>query len=147
MAVNTRFATGVQALVMLAIEPDRVHTSDNVARALDTNSVVVRRLFSQLQKAGLIKSHKGPTGGSRLNRSPKNITLRDVHRATDAGDLPDAPASSGVPGLQSALKDAFSAATRAYEKELDEVTLAQLAKKAAKKSKRSASAKASKRRS
>src|ERR1700727_3451650 len=87
MAVNTRFATGVHALVLLAAEPDVLQTSEDVARKLNTNPVVIRRVFSLLQQAELVESQKGPNGGSKLARPAKEITLSDVHRALDAGGI------------------------------------------------------------
>jgi Rrf2 family protein len=135
MALNTRFATGIEALVLLAAEPDTMHRSEDLAQRLKTNPVVIRRAFLQLRKAGLVLSHKGPSGGSKLARSAKEITLRDVHRAVHPHGLLHASLASATPGLQTALKGVFNDASRAFEKELDEVTLSQLVKKAHKKSK------------
>jgi Rrf2 family protein len=135
MALNTRFATGIEALVLLAAEPGKLHRSEDVARKLKTNPVVIRRAFLQLRKAGLVLSHKGPSGGSKLGRPAKEITLRDVHRAVHPHGLLHASPSSATPGLQPMLKSIFGDASRAFEKELDEITLSQLAKKALKKSK------------
>src|ERR1700761_3020816 len=96
MAVNTRFATGVHALLLLAAEPDVLQTSEDVARKLNTNPVVIRRVFSLLQQAELVESQKGPSGGSRLGRPAKEITLSDIHRALDAGGLFHSPTFSGA---------------------------------------------------
>lgn len=133
MAINTRFATGVHALLLLAVEPDVLQTSEDVARKLNTNPVVIRRVFSLLQQAELVESLKGPNGGSRLARSPKEITLADVYRALDAGDIfhtASAPGKTNHP-LQQVLKDA----QKALEKELSQTSLSQLAKKSGKKDK------------
>ena len=137
MALNTRFATSAQALVLLAAEPDKLHTSEEVAQKLDTNSVVIRREFLLLREAGLIESHKGPSGGSKLARPAKDITLRDIYRAIHPQGLLRAPAlpGPGMAGLQSVLKSIFADASRVFEKELDQTTLSQLVKKAQKKSK------------
>jgi Rrf2 family protein len=135
MALNTRFATGIHALVLLAAEPDKLHTSEDVARGLKTNPVVVRRVFAQLHKAGLIKSHKGPNGGSKLAQPAKEITLRDIYRAVHSESRLPAPSIPSFPGLQATLKSIFSDASRAFEKDLDETTLAQIVKRAAKKAK------------
>lgn len=135
MGLNSRFATGIQALALLAAEPDKLHTSEDVARALNTNPVVIRRIFLQLGHAELIVSHKGPSGGSKLARPAKGITLRDIHRAIQPDGIVQAPSSSGMRGLQSVLKGIFSDASKAFEKELDQTTLSQLVKKAQKKSK------------
>lgn len=135
MALNARFETGIQALVLLAAEPEKLHRSEDIAHRLGMNPVVVRRIFLELRKGGLIQSHKGPSGGSKLKVSAKDITLRDVHRAVQPNGLLHAPPSSPIPGLASALKGIFNDASRALDKELAETTLSQLVKKAQKKSK------------
>ena len=136
MALNTRFATAIHALVLLAAEPERLHTSEDLARSLRTNSVVVRRILLQLQSAGLAKSHKGPGGGSKLARSAKKITLRDAHRAVYPEGLVDSHSVPAVSDVDSPLKAALGAASRAYEEELEQITLSRLMKRAAKKRKR-----------
>jgi Rrf2 family protein len=136
MAVNTRFATGVHALVLLAAEPDVLQTSEDVARKLNTNPVVIRRVFSLLQQAEIVESQKGPHGGSKLARPAKEITLSDVHRALDAGELFHSgsfPAASHAK-INSTLDQIFANVSKAVEKELAQTTLSQLAKKVLKKS-------------
>ena len=134
MALNSRFATSIHALVVLAAEPNTLHRSEDVARRLGTNPVVVRRMFSLLRQAGLILSQKGPSGGSKLARTAGEITLRDIHQAVHPQGPQVAP--SLPPSLKSALKGVFSAASRAFDEELAQTTLAQLAKKTARKANR-----------
>ena len=137
MAVNTRFATGVHALLLLAAEPDVLQTSEDVARKLNTNPVVIRRVFSLLQQAELVESQKGPSGGSRLARSARDITLADVYRALDPGDIFHTASASATSAnkLSHALQQALKDAQKALEKELDQTTLNQLVKKSGKKDK------------
>ena len=136
MAINTRFATGVHALVLLAAEPDVLQTSEDVARKLNTNPVVIRRVFSLLQQAELVESQKGPNGGSKLARPAKEITLSDVHRALNTGGLLHGVTFSGTQSkVSSALDQVFADVSRAVEKELDQTTLSQLVKRVSKKSK------------
>ena len=85
MAANLRFSTAIEALALMATEPEKFHTSQALASALATNPVVIRRLLSALSRAGLVTSAKGPSGGTHLAKSPKQITLRDIYRALDAG--------------------------------------------------------------
>jgi len=137
MAVNTRFATGVHALLLLAVEPDVLQTSEDVARKLNTNPVVIRRVFSLLQQAELVESQKGPSGGSRLARPPKEISLADIYRALNPGDVFHTASVQNNQGgkLGQALSQVFRDAQRALEKELAQTSLSQLVKKAAKKDK------------
>ena len=137
MAVNTRFATGVHALLLLAAEPDVLQTSEDVARKLNTNPVVIRRVFSILQQAELVESQKGPSGGSRLARSPREISLADIYRALGSGDIfHTASVHVGSSGkLSHALQQSLKDAQKALEKELAQTTLNQLVKKSGKKEK------------
>ena len=137
MAVNTRFATGVHALLLLAAEPDVLQTSEDVARKLNTNPVVIRRVFSLLQQAELVESQKGPSGGTRLARPAKEITLADIYRALNPGDLFHVSSVHATASgkLTQALSQSLKEAQRALEKELAQTSLGQLVKKSAKKDK------------
>ena len=137
MAVNTRFATGVHALALLASEPDVLQTSDDVAGRLNINPVVIRRVFSLLHRAGLVESHKGPHGGSRLARPARAISLADIYSALDGGELFHTAPFSGAQTARvgSALDRAFRNAEAALREELTRTSLSQLVKKPAKKAK------------
>lgn len=131
MAANTRFATGIHALVLLAAEPDRLKTSDEIADRLKLNPVVVRRIFSMLGRAGLLESQKGPHGGSKLARGAKQITLADIYQAVDGGELfHTARTGAQSSRVSAALKRAFERAEEAMRDELSRTTLNQIAKKA-----------------
>lgn len=138
MAVNTRFATGVHTLVLLASEPDTLQTSNDIAAKLNTNAVVIRRVLASLQKAELVSSQKGPSGGSRLSRPAKSITLRDIYRAVENGAVFHSPTLSGAAALRvaSSLDKVFSESQRALEQELEKTSLAQLVKKLGHKNKK-----------
>lgn len=138
MAVNCRFATGVHALVFLAAEPGILQTSNDIARKLNTNPVVIRRVLAALQKAELVSSQKGPSGGSRLSRPAKSITLRDVYRAVEKGQIFHSPDLAGAATVRvgAALDKIFSQSQDALEAELERTTLAQLSKKMNRKGKK-----------
>jgi Rrf2 family protein len=138
MAVNCRFATGVHVLVLLAADPDTLQTSTDIAEKLDTNPVVVRRVLASLQQAKLIESQKGPTGGSRLLRSPRAISLAEVYQAVETGSLFHAPrVHASVPvRVNAALGKIFSSATEALMKDFEKTTLSQVLKRVSKASRR-----------
>jgi Rrf2 family protein len=138
MAVNTRFATGVHTLVLLAVEPEVLQTSEDLARKLNTNPVIIRRVLGLLQKAKLIESQKGPSGGSRLARSPKSISLGDIHRALEPNNVFHAATVSGpsVAKIRGALEKACQSAQTALEQDLGQISLNQLVKKLDKKAKK-----------
>lgn len=122
---------------MLA-DGDKIYTSRDIAKSLNTNPVVIRRALAALQAAGIIASSKGPNGGSRLARSLKQVSLADIFRATESGasgsvfHLP-AAASSEQRGTVAALTRTLKKAQSAFEEALEDTSLNQLLKKAAKK--------------
>jgi DNA-binding IscR family transcriptional regulator len=59
-------------------------TSETLARAMNTNPVVVRRLMAGLRKAGFVASAKGYGGGWVLGCPLSAMTLGDVHAALGA---------------------------------------------------------------
>ncbi len=138
MAANTRFATGVHILVLLAAEPDTLQTSTNLAEHLQTNPVVVRRVLSSLQRADLITSQKGPTGGSKLSKPAKAISLAHIYQAVESNPIFYAPATSGAASarVNSALEKTFAAAKKCVVEELALITLASVVKKVGKPVKR-----------
>ncbi len=135
MAANLRFSTAIEALALMATEPEKFHTSHALATALATNPVVIRRLLSALSRAGLVTSAKGPSGGTHLAKSAKQITLRDIYRALDAGDLLHQAAhdSADTKDLKKTMRSVFRKAQKCLEEELDATTLNQLLKKSGKK--------------
>ncbi len=130
MAANTRFVTGVHILVILS-QNDVLKTSSELAEQLHTNPVVIRRILSSLQQADLIVSHKGPSGGSRLTRAAKSISLADVHRALESGNGPNLPKSSGAVAskVHAAISKAYRDCHKAFESELEQISIAQLLKR------------------
>lgn len=62
-------------------------TSETLARMLDSNSAVVRRIMAGLREAGYVTSEKGHGGGWTLARPLSEITLLDVYRALGHAEL------------------------------------------------------------
>ena len=111
-------AVVAQALVFLAEAPRGMATSTDIGDHLDLNPVVIRRLLGMLRTEGIVESRSGPKGGWAIGRDPATITLGRIHRIL-AGD-PEVVTPA-------ALDEALVAAEEAYAKELDAVTLADLA--------------------
>lgn len=61
--------------------------SDLLAKSVNTNPVVIRRLMGTLKEAGLVATKMGPNGGSALNRDPKDIRLSEIYSAVESGNL------------------------------------------------------------
>lgn len=76
---NTRFATIVHILTLLAQKSGQWLSSDRIAQSIHINPVIVRKELSVLQGLGWIISRKGKEGGSSLNVSSCEISLADIY--------------------------------------------------------------------
>ena len=92
MAVNTRFAVAVHIATALGFQSEFPRTSEDLAKSVNTNPVVVRRLLQALAKAGLIHVREGKSGGSTLARPASQITLNDIYCAVEPDPLFGLPA-------------------------------------------------------
>ena len=87
MAANSQFSMAVHVLSMLARSKDENLKSDYIAKSVNTNAVVIRRLLGQLSQAKLVTSQTGANGGTRLARCPNEINLSEIYKAVNCGDV------------------------------------------------------------
>jgi Rrf2 family protein len=131
--MNSRFAVAVHILTLIARSEGQPVTSEYIAGSVNTNPSLVRRLLSQMTRAGLTTAQMGAGGGALLARPAEQITLRDVYRAVDEGELfglhPERPNPACPVGrnIQAMLETRFDAARQAMEAELDRTTIADAA--------------------
>lgn len=71
-------------LVFLARRPDGAYASTSeISSARHIPEPYLLHICSELQKAGVIESRRGPQGGHRLARPADAITVRDVVNSLD----------------------------------------------------------------
>lgn len=144
MPASARFAVAVHALTLLEQQQGVACTSTAIARSVNTNPVVVRRVLGPLGRAGIVISEPGAKGGVRLARPGSRITLGDVYRAIEAPDPIGGHAGKPNPrcpigcGMVKALDRQLRRARSAIERELDETTIADLLRSVTRQAARSA---------
>lgn len=133
MAANSRFAVAMHIMTALAYQSGTAISSETLARSVNTNAVVIRRIVRQLAKAGLIVAQAGKGGGSQLARSAKTITLFDIYRAIDDADplfaIPDKRANPGCAvscSMREIATEVFSEAEEALARVLRKKRLSDL---------------------
>jgi Rrf2 family protein len=130
MSHNCRFAFAVHVLAVLAKHADAPCSSPWLARTVNTNPVIIRRLLLELSHAGLIRTERGPHGGARLRLAPERILLGNVLRHMEGSALfgthPKRPLSSCSVGgrIESVLDEINERARMAVEQELNQISLA-----------------------
>lgn len=84
---NTKFATAIHILTILAKKPDEWVSSDWIAGSINVNPVIVRKGLGLLQERGWVVSRKGKDGGSKLSVSSRAIRLADIYQAVKSTDV------------------------------------------------------------
>lgn len=84
---NTRFATAIHILTLLASEPEEWISSDFIASSININPVMVRKELSALMDMGLVVTKKGKEGGAKLSKSSKDITISEIYQAVNSGEI------------------------------------------------------------
>lgn len=113
-------------------QADAPLTSEVLARSMDTNPVVIRRILAGLRERGYVASGKGRGGGWTLARDLSEITLRDVYLALGSpellaiGNRTDRPGCLVEQAVNARLSKAFDEAEERLLSAFGEVTLATL---------------------
>lgn len=107
-------------------------TSEQLARMMGTNPVVVRRVMAGLRDQGFVTSAKGHGGGWMIACDPAVVTLADIYGAVGEPilvamghrtEMPDCLVEQAVNG---ALDSAFREVEAVFQAHLGTVTLADL---------------------
>lgn len=87
MAANSQFSIAIHVLAMVANSDDERVKSEYLAKSVNTNPVVIRRLLCNLQEAKLVVSQVGACGGTALAKKPEEIKLSEVYKAVNCGEV------------------------------------------------------------
>jgi Rrf2 family protein len=88
------------------------------------------QILHDLKRAGLATSVRGAAGGYRLSRPPGELTLADVVEVFESAEAPADCAAPNSP-LAPAMREVCSELVRARREQLESLTLAELAERAA----------------
>ncbi|MBX7172899.1 MAG: Rrf2 family transcriptional regulator [Pyrinomonadaceae bacterium] len=87
MANSSRFAIAVHTLALMSNCKSKAVKSEYIACLVKTNAVVIRRLFCSLSKVDLIETQSGASGGSWLKKDAENISLWEIYKAVETGEV------------------------------------------------------------
>ena len=124
--------SGVLHVMLHMAERDGPVTSEALARAMDTNPVVIRRILAGLRDHEYVRSEKGHGGGWTLARDLSKVTLRDIYDAIGRppllamGNRTESPGCLVEQEVNAALGEAFRDAEALLLSRLGQVTLASL---------------------
>ncbi len=129
MRLSARADYALRAAIELAASPEGHVTAEQLARAQQIPAKFLEAILTQLRRAGLVRSQRGPDGGFWLARPAGDISLADIIRAIDGpllGVRGERPESLSYIGAAAPLQTVWIA-LRANERAiLEETTLAHL---------------------
>ena len=125
--------SGVLHVLLHLAQQDGPVTSEVLARAMDTNPVVLRRAMAGLRDQGYVQSEKGHGGGWTLACDLAKVTIRDIYTALGSpsllalGNRTETPGCVVEAAVNAALRRSFEEAESLLLSRLGGVTLAALA--------------------
>jgi Rrf2 family protein len=130
MRLSARADYALRAAIELAASGGEGHvTAEQLAKAQQIPAKFLEAILTQLRRAGLVRSQRGPDGGFWLARPAEEIALADIIRAIDGpllGVRGERPENLGYIGAAAPLQTVWIA-LRANERAiLEETTLAHL---------------------
>lgn len=126
MRLSARADYALRAAIELAASTDTHTTAEQLARAQNIPGKFLEAILTQLRRAGLVRSQRGPDGGFWLARPAAEISLADIIRAIDGplvgvrGERPEKVGYLGTAGPLQTVWIALRANERAI---LEEVSL------------------------
>jgi Rrf2 family protein len=131
MRLSARVDYALRAAVELATGGgDGPVTAEQLARAQDIPGKFLENILTQLRRAGLVRSQRGPVGGYWLARPAAEISLAEIMRAVD-GPLAhvrgERPEHVDYDGAARALQQVWIAVRASERAILEKVTLADIA--------------------
>src|SRR6266571_1993382 len=127
---SVQFAVAAHIMAALGYFPGEEISSTILADSVNADPTFVRKSLSKLSKAGLVVTKRGKSGASMLSRSPRQITLLDIYRASAAPPTfaihsypveKRCPVSCNIKGCMSSV---LKKAQDSFENSLDGITLA-----------------------
>ena len=132
--MSTKGRYGVRIMFELALRSEKeLLTARKIAKNQGISEKYVEQIISTLNKAHLVRSQRGASGGYRLAMPAEQTTIGQILRATE-GDIIVADRTGGDPdgsGLEDnrATTDLWYRVREAVESVVDNVTLADLVAK------------------
>ncbi|WLR57395.1 Rrf2 family transcriptional regulator [Mesobacillus subterraneus] len=93
--MNSDFTLAIHSLTLLALQPDRMSTSEAISESAGVHPVRIRKVLGLLKKHGIIKSKEGTGGGFIFALDLNEVNLWDIYKLTSEGALqPKCPDSN-----------------------------------------------------
>ena len=79
--ISEAVSIALHTCVSLAEDPHKFNSAREISERFGFSANHFAKITQQLVRAGLLETERGPSGGARLTRPPKEITLLEIHTA------------------------------------------------------------------
>src|ERR1700733_8026817 len=127
---NVQFTVAAHIMAVRGFDHGERISSATLAGSVNADPTFVRKSLSKLSKAGLIVTTRGKNGASTLTRSPEQVTLLDIYRASAAPPtfaIHNYPVEKRCPisrNIKGCMSSALKKAQNSFENTLGRITLA-----------------------
>ncbi len=131
MRVSAKSDYALRALIEMAVREDgRAVSAEELGRLQEIPHGFLQAILADLRKADIVLSQRGQSGGWRMAREPREVSVADVIRAVD-GPLVSVyglrPESVSYSGSAEVLQHVWIAARRSLRDVFEQVSIQQLA--------------------
>ena len=129
-ATSVQFTVAAHLMAALGFFQGKEVSSATLAESVNADPTFVRKSLSKLSKAGLIVTSRGKNGASTLTRSPEQVTLLDIYRASAAPPtfaIHNYPVEKRCPisrNIKGCMSSVLKKGQNSFEDALDRITLA-----------------------
>jgi Rrf2 family protein len=129
-ATSVQFTVAAHIMAALGFFHGKEISSATLAESVNADPTFVRKSLAKLSKAGLIVTTRGKNGASALTRSPEQVTLLDIYRASAASPtfaIHNYPVEKRCPisrNIKGCMSSVLKKAQNGFETTLDRITLA-----------------------
>ena len=129
-ATSVQFTVATHIMAVLGFFRGKEISSAALAGSVNADPTFVRKSLSKLSKAGLVVTTRGKHGASALARSPEQITLLDIYRASAAPPafaIHNYPVEKRCPisrHIKGCMSSVLKKTQKSFEDTLDQLTLA-----------------------
>lgn len=126
--------SGVLHVLLHMAEANGPVTSETMAKMMQTNPVVIRRILGGLREQGYVTSEKGHGGGWQLACDLETVTLYDIYSALDhpaifsIGNRSESPDCLVEKAVNGAMNESLEEAENLLLARFKQVSLAQLSR-------------------
>lgn len=131
MTISSRFSVAIHMLTLVALSPPELISSNFLARSVNTNPALIRKIMAMLKNAELIQVKPG-VAGAILTKPLNTISLLEIYQAVAVvepnelfgiHDQPN-PACPVGRNIQATIEPIFITAQSAMERVLEQIMLA-----------------------